>query len=110
MIAVGRAVGSDPAARRNVLTMNLGCLLIYFSVYIEKGIALIIPGYTPDTLGQIYRYTPSATEIRVAMGVFSIGFLMFTLMVRVAVSLLWHRRAPGPTVPHTGAEQVVGAS
>lgn len=101
-----------PATRRNVLTMNLGCLLIYFSVYIEKGIALIIPGYTPDPLGQIYRYVPSATEIRVAMGVFSIGFLMFTLMVRVAVELLFVRphQIAGPAPSGDKAPQLAEAS
>ena len=79
-----------PATRRNLITMNLGALLIYFSVYIEKGIALIIPGYTPDTLGQIYHYVPSVTEIRVAIGVFGTGFLLYTLLVRVAVGILFN--------------------
>ena len=83
-----------PATRRNFVTMNLGCLLIYFSVYIEKGIALIVPGYTPDTLGQIYPYVPSALEIRVAVGVFGIGFLLFTLLVKVAIEVLYRRSQP----------------
>lgn len=77
-----------PATRRNFVTMNIGNLLIYFSVYIEKGIALIIPGYTPDTLGQIYPYTPSVNEVRVAVGIFGVGFLLFTIMVRLALALL----------------------
>ena len=80
-----------PKTRIHPVTMNIGCVLIYFSVYIEKGIALIVPGYTPDTLGQVYRYFPSITEIRVAMGVFGIGFLVFTLMVRIAVFILFGR-------------------
>ena len=80
-----------PATRRNFVTMNLGCLLIYFSVYIEKGIALIVPGYTPDALGQIYPYVPSWVEIRVAVGVFGIGFLIFTLLVKVAIEVLYRR-------------------
>ena len=79
------------------MTMNIGCVLIYFSVYIEKGIALIIPGYTPDTLGQVYRYVPSMTEVRVAMGVFGIGFLIFTLMVKVSVAILF---SPDRKVAH----------
>ncbi|HEY3322192.1 MAG TPA: NrfD/PsrC family molybdoenzyme membrane anchor subunit [Planctomycetota bacterium] len=77
-----------PATRRNPLTMNLGCVMIYCSVYIEKGIALIIPGYTPDVLGQVYEYTPSVTEIRISMGIFGIGFLLFTLLVKVAIATL----------------------
>ncbi|MGA1205104.1 MAG: sulfate reduction electron transfer complex DsrMKJOP subunit DsrP [Opitutales bacterium] len=80
-----------PATRKNFITMNIGAFLIYASVYVEKGIALIIPGYTPDALGQIYTYTPSATELRVACAIFGIGFLFFTLMVRVAIFLLFEK-------------------
>ena len=34
---------------------------------------LIIPGLTPDTLGEIYEYYPTLTELRVAAGVFALG-------------------------------------
>lgn len=80
-----------PRWRRDPVTMNLGCLLIYASVYIEKGIALLIPGYTPSVLGEVYEYVPSATEIRISMMVFSVGFLLFTLMVKVANAILFER-------------------
>ena len=46
-----------PKTRKNFLTLNIGAVLIYASVYVEKGIALIIPGFTPDVLGQIYVYS-----------------------------------------------------
>jgi len=80
-----------PKTRRMPWTMNIGCVLIYASVYIEKGIALIIPGFTPDQLGQVYEYVPSVTELRVAAGVFGVGFLLFTLMVKVSVAILFDR-------------------
>ena len=48
---------------------------------------MIIPGLTPDSLGEIYVYLFTATEFRVAAGVFSIGFLVFTLMLKVAVPI-----------------------
>ena len=76
-----------PAARRNWVTLNLGCLATYAGCYIEKGMGLIIPGLTPDTLGEIYEYVPSITELRVAAGVFAVGFLAFTLMLKVAVPI-----------------------
>lgn len=78
-----------PATRKNPVTMNVGCLFIYTSVYIEKGIALIIPGYTPDTLGEVYHYIPSWTEIRVAAGIFALGFFTYTLMVKVAIAIIF---------------------
>ncbi|MBI5528444.1 MAG: polysulfide reductase NrfD [Deltaproteobacteria bacterium] len=76
-----------PATRRNVYTMNAGCLMIYFGVYVEKGMGLLIPGQTPDTLGEIFRYAPSLAELRVSAGVFSVGFLLFTLMVKAAIPI-----------------------
>jgi molybdopterin-containing oxidoreductase family membrane subunit len=76
-----------PAARRNPVTLNLGCLATYAGVYIEKGMGLIIPGLTPDPLGDIYEYYPTLVELRVAAGIFAIGFLVFTLMLRVAVPI-----------------------
>jgi molybdopterin-containing oxidoreductase family membrane subunit len=48
---------------------------------------LIIPGLTPDPLGEIYQYRPSLTEIQVSAGVFAVGFLVFTLMLKVAIPI-----------------------
>jgi molybdopterin-containing oxidoreductase family membrane subunit len=77
-----------PATRKNFITLNIGAVLIYAGVYIEKGIGLIIPGFTPDTLGEIYEYFPSKTEIFVTIGIFSVGFLLYTLLLKVAVPII----------------------
>jgi len=77
-----------PRTRTNWVTLNIGCFATYAGCYIEKGMGLIIPGLTPDTLGEIYEYYPSWTEVRVAAGVFAVGFLVFTLMLKVAVPIL----------------------
>lgn len=78
-----------PRTRKNFITLNIGAVLIYFSVYIEKGMALIIPGFTPDVLGQIYVYTPSITEIRTTVMIFSGGFLLFTIMLKIAIAIIF---------------------
>jgi molybdopterin-containing oxidoreductase family membrane subunit len=77
-----------PKFRRNWVLLNVGCIATYAGVYIDKGMGLIIPGLTPDTLGEIYEYYPTLTEVRVAAGIFAIGFLLFTLMLKVAVPIL----------------------
>ena len=76
-----------PWTRRSWVGLNLGCFATYAGCYIDKGMGLIIPGLTPDTLGEIYRYYPAFTELRVAAGVFAVGFLIFTLMLKVAVPI-----------------------
>jgi len=93
-----------PAMRRNWLALNVGCFATYAGCYIDKGMGLIIPGLTPDTLGEIYQYYPTVTEVRVAAGVFAIGFLLFTLMLKVAVPiLLGEFTAKGATPEHRAA-------
>ncbi len=99
-----------PRTRKNFVTLNVGCLLIWAGVYIEKGIGLIIPGMTPDTLGQIYEYKPSMLEWGVAAGVFGIGFLVFTMLVKIAVPILLGTfRAEGSPVTTEAHEARVAA-
>jgi len=77
-----------PATRKRWITLNIGCLLIYAGVYIEKGLALVIPGMTPDTIGEIYEYVPTLTEIRVGAGIFALGFLVFSILCKVAIPII----------------------
>jgi molybdopterin-containing oxidoreductase family membrane subunit len=86
--AVAFVLFLEPSTRKNMFTLNLGCLLIYTGVYIEKGMALVIPGMTPDTLGEIYEYVPTLIEVRVGAGIFAVGFMVFTVMCKVSVPII----------------------
>src|SRR5512136_1522253 len=93
-----------PAARRNFVTLNVGAVLIFAGVYIEKGMGLVIPGMTPDTLGEIYEYRPTVNEWMVAIGIFGLGGLIFTTLVKVCVPIMQGTfRAPGVPAPEGGA-------
>jgi molybdopterin-containing oxidoreductase family membrane subunit len=98
-----------PRTRRHWITLNLGCLLIYSGVYLEKGMGLVIPGLTPDTLGEIYEYGPSRGEWQVAIGIFAIGFLLFTLMVKVATPIMLGEFRVGARVASDAAPRPAGA-
>lgn len=76
-----------PKSRENFFSLNLGCVLIIMGVYIEKGMGLIVPGFIPDTLGEIYEYSPTTAEIVITMGIWAIGALMYTLMLKFAVPI-----------------------
>jgi Ni/Fe-hydrogenase subunit HybB-like protein len=77
-----------PRLRTDWRWLNAGCLLIWAGVYIEKGMGLVIPGMTPDTLGEIYEYTPTVTEWSIALGIFGVGFLVLTILVKISVPIL----------------------
>ncbi len=76
-----------PALRKNFLTMNIACVLIFIGVYIEKGIGLVFPGFTPDTLGEIYDYMPNAMELWISLAVWAIGLMIFTIGAKIAIAI-----------------------
>jgi Ni/Fe-hydrogenase subunit HybB-like protein len=76
-----------PRTRENFTTLNLGCVLIIMGVYIEKGMGLVMPGFVPDTLGEIYEYSPRMSEIIVTMGIWAAGALLYTFLLKFAVPI-----------------------
>ena len=77
-----------PATRRNTTTLVIGCILVFIGVYIEKGMGLVIPGFIPDTLHEIYEYAPSNVELLLAMGIWATGLFVYTMLLRVAIPIL----------------------
>ena len=76
-----------PSTRKRFKTLNLGCLLVIIGVWIEKGPGLIIPGFVPDPLGEIYDYMPNLLELMVSFGIWATGLLIFTLLMKVAIPI-----------------------
>jgi Ni/Fe-hydrogenase subunit HybB-like protein len=88
-----------PKTRERFATLNLGCGLIFFGVFIEKGMGLVVPGMTPDALGEIYEYAPSLNEWAVTVGVFGVGALVLTVLVKVSVPILTGTLRTGSAPP-----------
>lgn len=65
----------------------LACGLTIFGIWIEKGMGLIFPGFTPTPLGEIVEYFPSLAESSVNVGVLALGILLFTLMAKVVIGI-----------------------
>ncbi len=94
-----------PKLRKHPVLLNVGCALTFVGVYIEKGIGLVIPGLTPDALGEIYEYVPTLTELGVTAGIFGLGGLIFTFGVKASLPLLEKfRDPPSPTASGGGAK------
>jgi len=76
-----------PHTRKRLAILNLGCILIIMGVWIEKGPGFVIPGFVPDPLGEIYVYIPNLLELMVSFGIWAVGLLMFTLLMKVAIPI-----------------------
>ncbi len=76
-----------PKTRQKFATLNLACVLIFLGVYIEKGMGLVLPGFIPSTLGEIYDYFPNAHEFWVSSGIWAMGMLIFTVLAKIAIAI-----------------------
>jgi molybdopterin-containing oxidoreductase family membrane subunit len=74
-----------PKTRESLVTLNIGAVLIILGVYIEKGLGLIVPGFIPDSLGEIYEYWPVMPEVIIAVGIWASGALFYTLLLKFAI-------------------------
>ena len=77
-----------PETRKNHVTLVIGCLLIFTGVYIEKGMGLVIPGFVPDVLHEIYEYSPTGIELLLTIGIWATGMFVYTMLLRVAIPIL----------------------
>lgn len=77
----------SPTARENFFTLNLACVLIIAGVYIEKGMGLVVPGFVPGVLGEIYEYSPTWTEKSITIGIWATGALLYTLLLKFAMPI-----------------------
>ena len=73
--------------RRRPLTLNIACVLAFVGIWIEKGMGLVIPGFIPTPLGEIFEYTPTATELSISAGVWALGILVFTMLAKVVIAI-----------------------
>jgi len=73
--------------RRNPVLFNIACVMTVIGVWIEKGMGLVIPGYIPTPLGEIFEYLPNATEVRISLAIWAIGLLTFTLLAKAGMAI-----------------------
>jgi len=74
--------------RRNTLLLNIACVLAFFGIWIEKGMGLVIPGFIPTPLGEIFEYTPTSIELGVAAGIWAFGILIFSLLAKAVIAIM----------------------
>jgi Ni/Fe-hydrogenase subunit HybB-like protein len=76
-----------PGTKRNDTTLALTCGIAFVSLWIDKGLGLIVGGFIPSPLGAVTEYAPTAPEISITLGIWAIGSLMITIFYKIALSV-----------------------
>jgi molybdopterin-containing oxidoreductase family membrane subunit len=67
--------------------LNAACVLTFLGIWIEKGMGLVVPGFIPTTIGEVFEYSPTSTELSVAVGIWAVGMLVFTLLAKTVIAI-----------------------
>lgn len=93
-----------PSVRKNYKILPIICVTLFLGIWIDKGLALVIPGMIPSPLGEFSEYTPTWTEIGIVAGNWAIGFMIFTILAKGAIGVMLgevvHPSAVGKEVAH----------
>jgi len=76
-----------PRFRKNENTLVIACLALIVGIWIDKGLGMVVTGFTPTPLGTVTKYWPSIAEFMIAMGVYALGFFLATVLYKIALSV-----------------------
>jgi Ni/Fe-hydrogenase subunit HybB-like protein len=77
----------NPRTRRRESTLILACISVFASIWIDKGLGMIVTGFIPTTLGHVTEYWPTLTEFMISVGIYGVGFLLITGLYKIVLSV-----------------------
>jgi len=76
-----------PRLRKCRVALLAACVAVFASLWMEKGLALIVGGFEPSPMGTLTAYRPTCTEWAIAAGIWAIGALMLTVFYKITVGI-----------------------
>jgi molybdopterin-containing oxidoreductase family membrane subunit len=70
-----------------LMRTNLPLVMLILGIWIEKGMGLIIPGFIPTPLGEIFEYQPTLIESLICFGIWAFGLLVMTVLIKFATDV-----------------------
>ncbi|MCS7280132.1 MAG: polysulfide reductase NrfD [Desulfobacterota bacterium] len=62
-------------------------ILLVIAIWLDKGLILVVGGFNPTYEDTVSRYVPTFEEVGITIGVWSFGFLILTLLVKITVEV-----------------------
>ncbi len=76
-----------PKYRENEKVLAWICPAIFISIWIDKGLGMVVTGFIPTPLGKVVDYSPTVPELLISLAIWAIGFFLITVFYKIALSL-----------------------
>ena len=77
----------NPRTRQNEGLLAIACAAVFASLWVEKGLGLVVTGFIPSPLEKITEYSPTRPEVLITLGIWAMGLLILTVLYKVALSV-----------------------
>lgn len=77
----------NPKTRERESTLKAACVAVFVSLWIEKGLGLVVAGFIPNAFEKVTEYAPTIPELLITLGIWATGGLILTILYKIAVSV-----------------------
>jgi Ni/Fe-hydrogenase subunit HybB-like protein len=74
-----------PSLRRRRGLLAVAAVAVVASLWIEKGLGLVITGFVPSPLGHVNEYWPTGRETLITLGVYAVGGIVLAVLYKIAI-------------------------
>jgi Ni/Fe-hydrogenase subunit HybB-like protein len=76
-----------PKLRKNYKILSVACIMVFLSIWIDKGLGLIITGFIPTPFGKVVQYWPTVPEALISLAIWAIGIFLITIFYKITLSV-----------------------
>lgn len=76
-----------PNVRKNENILGFACVGVFVSLWIDKGLAMVVTGFVPSPLGAVTEYFPSLPELCISLAIYAFGLLILTVLYKMALAV-----------------------
>jgi Ni/Fe-hydrogenase subunit HybB-like protein len=87
LAAVSLVLLLTPKFRNNGKILPVACIVVFLSLWIDKGVCLIISGFVPSPLAAVTDYAPTLPEMAISVAIWALGAFMVTVFYKIAISV-----------------------
>ncbi|RJQ50228.1 MAG: menaquinol oxidoreductase [Nitrospiraceae bacterium] len=77
----------NPNIRKKEGMLAFACVMVFISLWIDKGFGLVVGGFVPNMFERVTEYWPTLPETLITLGVWAIGFLILTVLYKIAIAI-----------------------
>ncbi len=73
--------------RSNEGLLVTACILLFISLWIDKGFGLVVGGFIPNPMNEVRTYWPTLAEMWITIGIWAIGLLILSMLYKIAITV-----------------------